>query len=87
MIGSPLTEIGYLLLRWRDDGDATPSLNAVRTHESSDGVLEDLRRADDAGLAPFTSAPGSQTRRQLLARYERHTGRTVAHLQFGIVHA
>lgn len=87
LVGSPLTEIGYLLLRWRDDGDTTPSLDAVRTHESSDGVPVDLRRADDAGLAPFTSAPGSPTRRQLLARYERHTGRTVSHLEFGIAHA
>jgi len=86
-VGSPLTEIGYLLLRWRDDGDPTPALDTVRTHESSEGVPTDLRRADDAGLAPFTSAPGSPTRHQLLARYERHTGRTVSHLTFGIAHA
>lgn len=86
-LGSPLTEIGYLLLRWRDDGDTTPSLDAVRTHQSGANVPVELRRADDAGLAPFTSAPGSPTRRQLLARYERHTGQTVSRLRFGIAHA
>lgn len=86
-IGNPLSDIGYLLLRWRDSRDTTPSLETVRTAEGSNQELERLRQAHLNGLAPFTSAPGSPTRRQLLRRYEEYTGQTIDHPRYGLVHA
>ncbi|NHN47962.1 phosphotransferase family protein [Halostella sp. JP-L12] len=73
-LGDPLTELGYLLLRWRDDGDPTPPLDELRARYSNDDVLRDLEETNERGLAPFTNRPGSPSRRELVARYEEATG-------------
>lgn len=84
MLGDPLTELGYLLLRWRDDGDPTPDLAAI---DATDAVLERLAERNERGLAPFTGNPGSPSRRDLVARYEDRTGRSFEHDRFYRAHA
>ena len=74
MLGDPLTELGYLLLRWRDDGDPTPSLDDIRARYANEDAIDHLRGVNESGLAPFTSDPGSPSRRELVARYEERTG-------------
>ncbi|AEH36835.1 phosphotransferase family protein [Halopiger xanaduensis] len=81
-LGDPVTELGYLLLRWRDDGDPTPSLGDIEARHSNDDVRRDLRRINERGLAPFTNEPGSPSRRELVARYEERTGFTVENERF-----
>lgn len=74
MVGDPRTELGYLLLRWRDDGDPTPSLEDLEARYDDRDALEYVRGANENGLAPFTNEPGSPTRRELVDRYEDQTG-------------
>lgn len=81
-IGDPLSELGYLLLRWRDDGDPTPSLAGLASRHGDVAALAELREANERGLAPFTSAPGSHSRRELIERYEAETGRVYEHDRF-----
>lgn len=73
-LGDPRTDLGYLLLRWRDDGDPTPSLDEIEARYPNEDVLQDLKAINERGLAPFTNEPGSPTRRELIARYEDRTG-------------
>lgn len=81
-LGDPLTELGYLLLRWRDSGDTTPPLDGIRSRHDDEAALRDLQRIDDRGLAPFTNEPGSPTRRDLVARHEDLTGVEFDHDRF-----
>lgn len=81
-LGDPLTELGYLLLRWRDEGDPTPSLDAIGERYPDDDSMLDLEKAHERGLAPYTSDPGSPSRRELVARYEEQTGRRFEHERF-----
>lgn len=74
MLGDPLTELGYLLLRWRDDGDPTPSLDELEARYSNEDAIAYLREVNENGLAPFTAKPGSPNRREVVARYEEKTG-------------
>ncbi len=73
-LGDPLTELGYLLLRWRDEGDPTPSLDTLEARYPNHDAMRELREDNENGLAPFTAKPGSPTRRELVARYEERTG-------------
>lgn len=73
-LGDPLTELGYLLLRWRDDNDPTPPLDELRARCSNEDVIQDLKETNERGLAPFTNKPGSPSRRELVTRYEDKTG-------------
>jgi len=73
-LGDPLVEVGYLLLRWRDDGDPTPPLDGLRTRYANEDALGDLKAINERGLAPYTNAPGSPSRRELVDRYEDETG-------------
>jgi aminoglycoside phosphotransferase (APT) family kinase protein len=83
MLGDPLTELGYLLLRWRDPGDPTPAVDAIaRRHPDATDAIEHLDRVNDRGFAPYATAPGSPTRRDLVDRYAAQSGRDVANLQF-----
>lgn len=83
LLGDPLTELGYLLLRWRDAGDPTPSLDGIAArHDDAGDALEHLQTANERGLAPFTAKPGSPTRREVVARYEARTGRSFGHGRF-----
>jgi|APHM01.1.fsa_nt_gi Predicted aminoglycoside phosphotransferase len=88
MLGDPVGELGYLLLRWRDEGDPTPSVDAIAArHPDADDALTTLRRRNETGLAPFSAAPGSPSRRELIDRYERQTGRSVDHWRYHLAHA
>lgn len=88
LLGDPVGEVGYLLLRWRDEGDPTPSVDEIAArHPDAEDALATLRRRNEAGLAPFTAAPGSPSRRELLDRYERQAGRTVENWRFHLAHA
>ncbi|MFC4551309.1 MULTISPECIES: phosphotransferase family protein [Halorussus] len=82
MLGDPLTELGYLLLRWRDDGDLTPSLAELRARYDNEDAIRDLEERNEEGLAPFTARAGSPRRRELVARYERRTGRSFSNERF-----
>jgi aminoglycoside phosphotransferase (APT) family kinase protein len=86
MLGDPLTELGYLLLRWRDEGDPTPALDELAARYPEE-ALAGLREANEDGLAPFTAKPGSPSRRELVARYEARTGITVPDGGFYLAHA
>ena len=80
-LGDPLIEVGYLLLRWRDDDDPTPPLAELEARYSDDAVRE-LKEINERGLAPFTSKPGSPSRRELVTHYEELSGITVEHERF-----
>jgi aminoglycoside phosphotransferase (APT) family kinase protein len=73
-LGDPLTELAYLLLRWRDEGDPAPDLEPIEQRYENETLLQELREDNERGLAPFTARPGSPSRRELVARYEERTG-------------
>ncbi|MFC4405056.1 phosphotransferase family protein [Haloarchaeobius iranensis] len=83
LLGDPLVELGYLLLRWGDPDDRPVPLDgiAARYPEHGDAVAE-LRERNERGLAPFTTDTGSPSRRALVARYEEQTGREFDHERF-----
>ncbi|MFP8956272.1 phosphotransferase family protein [Natrialbaceae archaeon A-CW3] len=89
MIGDPLTELGYLLLRWGEADDPAPSLEAIeaRYTNANESTLEHLRDANEHGLAPFTRKAGSPSRRTLVERYEGRTGFSFEHDRFYRTHA
>ncbi|MFP9059459.1 phosphotransferase family protein [Natrialbaceae archaeon A-chndr2] len=87
MLGDPLTELGYLLLRWRDEGDPTPDLDSLESKYQGSEALEQLRETNERGLAPYTAKPGSPTRQELVARYEQRTGYAFEHERFYRAHA
>ncbi|WP_247001319.1 phosphotransferase family protein [Halosolutus gelatinilyticus] len=74
ILGDPLTELGYLLLRWRDEDDPAPPLDGLEARYPDSDAIPRLRAANERGLAPFTAKPGSPDRRELVARYEDATG-------------
>lgn len=82
-VGDPLTDLGYLLLRWRDDDDPAVPLDDVAA-EHDEAVRDDLREANATGLSPFTGKPGSPGRRALVDRYEAATGYAFDHEQFHV---
>ncbi|PSQ58677.1 phosphotransferase family protein [Halobacteriales archaeon SW_7_71_33] len=82
-LGDPLTELGYLLLRWRDPGDPAPSLDPIEARHPA-AAVESLRAWAERGMAPFTSEPGSPTRAELVDRYERETGTAAENLGFHV---
>lgn len=86
-LGDPRTELGYLLLRWRDAGDPKPALDSIRTHSETGTVPRDIKRAAASGLAPYTSASGSPSRHELVTRYEARTGYSIDRLRFVFVSA
>jgi len=73
-LGDPLTELAYLLLRWRDEGDPTPSLASIEDRYDNEAMLQELREDNERGLAPFTARPGSPSREEFVSRYEKRTG-------------
>jgi aminoglycoside phosphotransferase (APT) family kinase protein len=87
MLGDPLTELGYLLLRWRDEGDPTPDLDRIEQRYGDGEILQELREDNEHGMAPFTARLGSPTRRELVAWYEARTGSSFDHERFHRAHA
>lgn len=74
MVGDPLTDLGYLLLRWRDPGDPTPSIDVLESRYPDSAAIDDLRSRNEHGMAPFSARAGSPTRQELVDRYEERTG-------------
>ncbi|MWG34101.1 phosphotransferase family protein [Halomarina oriensis] len=81
MLGDPLTELGYLLLDWRDGEDPRLPLGDLEARYP-DADLTVVHEMNDHGLSPFTTDPGSPTRREVVAHYESLTGRTFDHERF-----
>lgn len=73
-LGDPRTDLGYLLLRWRDPNDSTPSLDWLSADDVDEATQAELRRVNERGLCSFTGDPGSPSRAELVARYESRTG-------------
>ena len=73
LVGDPLTELGYFLLDWRDEGDPVLPLDDLEARYS-DESMEHVRAMNEKGHSPFTAKPGSPTRQELVARYEELTG-------------
>lgn len=72
-LGDPRTELGYLLLYWRDADDPTRSLRELEETHGSEAVAE-VRAIDREGFYPFTTLAGSPTRRALVERWEDRSG-------------
>ena len=82
-LGDPLVDLGYLLLRWGDEGDPTPPLDEIAArHHDADDALAEMAERNEGGLAPFTTRPGSPDRAALAERYERWTGLTFDNRRF-----
>jgi aminoglycoside phosphotransferase (APT) family kinase protein len=80
-LGDPLTELGYLLLRWRDDGDPTPPVEEIVARHP-DTERDDLTGDSAPAVAPYSTSPGSPSRRELVDRYEKRTGTEFDHDRF-----
>jgi aminoglycoside phosphotransferase (APT) family kinase protein len=81
-LGDPRTELGYLLLRWRDEGDPTPPIEEIAARHPEADVTEELTGDDAPCVAPYTTRAGSPTRRELVERYEEQTGIAFEHDRF-----
>ena len=86
MVGDPLTDLGYFLLHWRDDGDPRVDLDEFESTCSA-ATRRDLKRMNEDGLCPFAVEPGSPDRRELVARYEDRTEFDVRNESFYRAHA
>ncbi|MFP4628988.1 MAG: phosphotransferase family protein [Halobacteriales archaeon] len=86
MVGDPLTELGYLLVRWHDPSPPPVALDAMLA-SVDDAVASDVRRWHARGLDPFTAEAGSPDRRALITLYEAATGRTVVRPWYYLAHA
>jgi aminoglycoside phosphotransferase (APT) family kinase protein len=71
-----------MLLRWRDEGDPTPPVEETAARHPDTDVTEELTGDDAPGVAPYTTRPGSPTRRELTERYETATGIPFEHDRF-----
>jgi aminoglycoside phosphotransferase (APT) family kinase protein len=76
-LGDPLTELGYLLLDWRE-GTEWPDPAALGHPPEAEG-MDRARELHRDGLTPFTTRAGSPSAAELAARYESHTGRAFEH--------
>jgi aminoglycoside phosphotransferase (APT) family kinase protein len=88
-LAEPRTELGYLLFYWRDDGDPTPGLDAVRAKYGDDHpeAVRAVEAAAEHGFYRYASRPGSPSRRDLVDRYEAQTGLSFDHDRFYRAHA
>jgi len=77
MLGDPLTELGYLLLDWRE-GTEWPDPSVLDRHPDTPG-MERVRELHRDGLTPFTTRAGSPSAAELVTRYESLTGRQFEH--------
>lgn len=75
-ISDPLIDLGYFLLRWRGENATRLSLDGLEDRYPNEDSIQDLKEMNEKGFSPFTSKPGSLTRRELIARYEEKTGIT-----------
>ncbi len=80
-MADPMVDVGYFLLRWRDETDTRLSIDELADQYPPE-TLAELRERNAEGMAPFTTEPGSPSREQLVARYERQTGFDVQRLTY-----
>jgi len=81
-LGDPRTELGYLLLRWRDEGDPIPPVEAIAERHPEKDVTGELTGGVAPWIAPYSTEPGSPTRQELVEHYETKTGITFEHESF-----
>lgn len=81
-LGDPRTELGYLLLRWRDEGDPTPPIKKIAARHPKTKITEGLGGDNAPNIAPYTARPGSPTRQELVERYQAKTGIAFEHDRF-----
>lgn len=88
-LADPRTELGYLLFYWRDDGDPTPGLDAVRERYGDEypDAVADVEAAAEHGFYRYANRPGSPSRRELVERYEAKAGLSFEHDRFYRAHA
>lgn len=88
-LADPRTELGYLLFYWRDDGDPTPGLDAIRARYGDDhpDAVAEVAAAAEHGFYRYANRPGSPSRRELVERYEARTGLAFDHGRFYRAHA
>ena len=86
-LGDPLTDLGYVLLLWQERGDPMPPLDGIQSRCSNDNAVRQVRALKVNGFHPFTSEPGSPSRRELLSRYGTDVERFLEYEQFYRAHA
>ncbi|SEW19594.1 Predicted kinase, aminoglycoside phosphotransferase (APT) family [Halobacterium jilantaiense] len=88
-LAEPRTELGYLLFYWRDDGDPTPGLDAIRDRYGDDypEAVAEVAEAAEHGFYRYANRPGSPSRRELVERYEAQTDLSFDHERFYRTHA
>ncbi|GAA0226487.1 hypothetical protein GCM10009000_046890 [Halobacterium noricense] len=52
MLSNPRIDLGYLLLRWQDENDPTPSLDELEARYSNEAVIRQLRERNEQGISP-----------------------------------
>lgn len=82
IIGDPRIDLGWFLLVWRDSGDLTPSVTEIQKAYPDSDIPAFLEEVNKRGFLPFTSEPGSPTRQEIVAEYERQTSTSVENLRF-----
>jgi aminoglycoside phosphotransferase (APT) family kinase protein len=75
-LGDPGTELGYLLLSWREPDDPPVDLSVIAERHGEGGAGDHVRERDRRGLFPWTTAAGPPSRRALVDRWESATGRS-----------
>lgn len=83
----PRTELGYLLLRWRDPDDLRPALDELDLERTDADIADDIRRLHEHGMAPYATREGSPTRDELIERYTAATGIDIDDLSYFRAHA
>lgn len=86
-LGDPLTDLGYLLLLWRDEDDPTPAIDGIEARYSDEDAIRQVKDLAENGYHPFATEPGSPSRRELVSRYAGETGRFLAHERFYRAHS
>jgi aminoglycoside phosphotransferase (APT) family kinase protein len=62
-------------------------IDALEARYSNEAALQQLRETNENGLAPFTTKPGSPSRRELVTRYEDEIGISFEKERFYRAHA
>lgn len=86
-LGDPFAELGYLLLTWRDESDPPLPIDDIEVDHPTSDALDLVRERNESGFFPWTTAPGSPTRRELVDRYESRTGYRLEHDRYYRAHA
>lgn len=80
-LGDPRIEVGYLLLRWREEDDRPLDLSDLEARYS-DRQIRRIKRYNTRGIAPYTAKSGSPSRGALIERYSERTSLAVENLRY-----